>query len=53
MSATYPVTARARDHAVHLDSEDELKHLRDEFIIPTRGDLKSHTLHSTCKMFSY
>ncbi|KAL9634937.1 MAG: hypothetical protein Q9164_003783 [Protoblastenia rupestris] len=33
-----------RDHAIQLDDEDPLKHLRSEFIIPTRGDLKAKTL---------
>ena len=34
----------SREYAERLDSEDQLKYLRSEFIIPTRGDLKAKTL---------
>jgi kynureninase len=33
-----------RDYAERLDQQDPLKHLRDEFIIPTKADLKRKTL---------
>ena len=36
-----------RQHALRLDAEDPLNHLRAEFIIPTRSDLKSRTLASS------
>ena len=32
------------DHARTLDREDCLKHMRDEFIIPTKGDVKRKTI---------
>ncbi|MCJ1463697.1 Kynureninase (L-kynurenine hydrolase) [Pseudocyphellaria aurata] len=34
----------SRAHAESLDEQDSLKHLRREFIIPTKQDLKSRTL---------
>lgn len=34
----------SRQHALRLDAEDPLKHLRAEFIIPSRADLKRKTL---------
>lgn len=34
----------SRAHAESLDEQDSLKHLRREFIIPTKNDLKSRTL---------
>ena len=34
----------SREEAEHLDAEDPLGHLRKEFIIPSRADLKSETL---------
>lgn len=34
----------AREHAVHLDSQDPLKHLRSLFIIPSKKDLKAKCL---------
>lgn len=39
-----------RDHALMLDQNDPLKHLRKEFIIPSKDDLNSKTLSSPCKM---
>ena len=33
-----------REYAIHLDTGDPLAHLRAEFIIPTKGDLKAKTL---------
>lgn len=33
-----------RDHAERLDQQDTLTYLRDEFIIPTKADLKRKTL---------
>ena len=37
-----------RETAVRLDEEDPLKHLRSEFIIPTRADLRSRKLDEKC-----
>ena len=34
--------------AQRMDAEDPLKHLRQEFIIPRKGDLKSKTLNPAC-----
>lgn len=39
----------SRAHAESLDEQDTLKHLRREFIIPTKNDLKSRTLAKSCK----
>ena len=38
-----------REHAEALDKEDPLRHMRAEFIIPTKGDLKRTTLAKSCK----
>ncbi len=40
-------------YAVSLDAEDPLKDLREEFIIPSKADLKSTTIpeHSNCHRF--
>ena len=34
----------SRGYATQLDGQDRLKHLRKEFIIPTKADLKSKKL---------
>ena len=34
----------AQSDALQLDNEDALRHMRSEFIYPTKGDLKSNTL---------
>lgn len=39
-----------RDHALTLDEHDPLKHLRKEFIIPSKDDLISKTIFSPCKI---
>ena len=36
-------------HAEYCDSKDPLKHLRTEFIIPTKSDLKCKTLAESCR----
>lgn len=38
-----------RDHALSQDECDPLKHLRKEFIIPSKDDLNSKTLINPCK----
>lgn len=39
-----PVWAQTREYAAFLDSQDPLKHIRKEFLIPSKADLKSKTL---------
>lgn len=39
----------SRTYAENLDEQDSLKHLRHEFIIPTKDDLKSRTLANSSK----
>lgn len=36
-----------RDYAESRDQEDPLRHLRSEFLIPTKADLTRKTLHAT------
>lgn len=38
-------------YAIKLDAEDELKELREEFIIPSKSDLKSTTIPEHRKTF--
>lgn len=33
-----------KDHALAMDKADSLRHLRDEFIFPTKENLKAKTL---------
>jgi hypothetical protein len=42
-----------RDHAVKQDEYDPLKHLRREFIIPTKNDLNSKKLIQSCRMICF
>ncbi len=44
MYSTQLAKDRTLEYAVHLDELDGLKHLRQEFIIPSKNDLKSKTL---------
>ena len=39
----------SREHAKTLDQNDSLKHFREEFIIPTKADLKRKTLVKPCR----
>ena len=39
----------SKDYAVSLDAQDSLSHLRNEFLIPTKADLKSKTLSAAGK----
>lgn len=41
--------AYSRAYAEHLNDQDSLKHLRSEFIIPTKDNLKTKTSPQTCK----
>ncbi|KHN94681.1 Kynureninase [Metarhizium album ARSEF 1941] len=40
----FPADANTLAFARKLDSQDQLKHLRDEFILPTKGSLKKRAL---------
>jgi kynureninase len=40
----FPADANTLAFAQKLDSEDQLRHLRDEFVLPTRGSLKKKAL---------
>jgi len=40
----FPAEAKARKFAEELDAQDELRHLRDEFLIPTIRSLKKTSL---------
>ncbi len=45
MTSSHPDSnINTREYAEGLDNQDSLKHLRDEFIIPTKADLKNKTL---------
>jgi kynureninase len=41
------IRAHSKEYAHMLDSQDPLKHLRNEFIIPSKADLKRLTLSSS------
>ncbi|KAK3400787.1 pyridoxal phosphate-dependent transferase [Sordaria brevicollis] len=43
----FPSNANTLEYAQSLDAQDELKHFRDEFIIPTRASLKKKALDGT------
>ena len=49
MSISQGINDYSRGYATQLDDEDPLKQLRKEFIIPTKGDLKSKKLTSPGK----
>ena len=40
----FPQDANSLAFAQKLDSQDALSHLRDEFILPTKGSLKKRAL---------
>lgn len=40
----FPANANTREFAETLNSQDPVRHLRDEFILPTRGSLKKKAL---------
>lgn len=40
----FPANANSREYAETLNGQDPIKHLRDEFILPTRGSLKKKAL---------
>ncbi|RKL00443.1 Kynureninase 1 [Fusarium oxysporum] len=43
-AAKFPSDANSLDFARHLDSQDKLSHLRDEFVLPTKKSLKKKAL---------
>ncbi|KAI8200044.1 Kynureninase 1 [Colletotrichum sp. SAR 10_65] len=43
--AKFPTNANTAEYAQQLDAQDKLRHLRDEFIIPTKGSLKKKELN--------
>ncbi|RSL93304.1 Kynureninase 1 [Fusarium oligoseptatum] len=43
-SPKFPQDANSLEFARHLDSQDKLSHLRDEFVIPTKRSLKKKAL---------
>ncbi|KAH6609734.1 kynureninase [Trichoderma cornu-damae] len=43
----FPTDANSLQFAQELDSQDSLRHLRDEFILPTKGSLKKRALDGT------
>ncbi|KAM0272832.1 hypothetical protein ACHAQH_008568 [Verticillium albo-atrum] len=45
--AKFPANANSADYARQLDSQDELRHFRDEFILPTKGSLKKKAINGT------
>jgi kynureninase len=45
--AKFPSDANSLAFAQTLDSQDELRHLRDEFILPTKASLKKKALDGT------
>ncbi|KAK2040746.1 kynureninase [Colletotrichum somersetense] len=45
--AKFPANATSFEFAQRLDTQDNLRHLRDEFIIPTKGSLKKKSLDGT------
>lgn len=38
------VDVESKDFALHLDEQDPLRDLRNEFLIPSKADLRSTTL---------
>ena len=50
MSGNRFISELGRDYAVQLDKDDELRHLRNEFIVPTKRDLQSKTLALPCEI---
>lgn len=46
-SPKFPSDANSIAFAQKLDSQDSLRHLRDEFVIPTKASLKKRALDGT------
>jgi kynureninase len=45
--AKFPHDANSLAFAQKLDSQDALRHLRDEFVLPTKASLKKKALDGT------
>lgn len=45
--AKFPSNANTTEFAKELDAQDSLRHLRDEFTLPTRKSLKKKALDGT------
>lgn len=43
----FPSNAVSAEYAAQMDAEDELNHLRSEFVLPTKGSLKKTALDGT------
>jgi len=43
----FPPYADSAKYAASLDAQDPLRHLRDEFILPTKASLKKRTVNGT------
>jgi kynureninase len=43
----FPASANTAEYAAKLDSEDDLRHLREQFILPTKASLKKKALDGT------
>ncbi|KAI4595936.1 Kynureninase (L-kynurenine hydrolase) [Pestalotiopsis sp. 9143b] len=43
----FPSNAVSAEYAAQMDAEDELRHFRDEFILPTKASLKKTALDGT------
>lgn len=43
-AAKFPTDANTLAFAQQLDSQDSIRHLRDEFVIPTKASLKKKAL---------
>ena len=50
MSVSQAIRDYSRGYATQLDGRDRLKHLRKEFIIPSKEDLKSKKLATPGKI---
>lgn len=46
-AAKFPSNANSVEFAQELDAQDSLRHLRDEFTLPTRKSLKKKVLDGT------
>ncbi len=52
MHTTQSAKNRSHEYAIQMDNLDKLKHIRQEFIIPSKDDLKSKTLNQHGKTAS-
>lgn len=48
-SPKFPTEANSLDFARNLDSQDELSHLREEFVLPTKKSLKKKALDGSIR----